>query len=375
MRRFYLVAAIACAVAVGAAYAPTAAAYSCSQCQDKCNGLPFGRGLCREGCKAICKAAKKVEDTVKPITRKVMEIGGRAFRLIRTAYSSAEELWEQIKNLRMPLAGRWSASKNRQDLRPKLADYGIEVKRQFHSTCMAHAMSSALEYATIPYLMADKALAKKALGKSDARGLNVSRFHIYYLSRHGLQACNPKTNTKFGSWALQAASWLQKDGTFDEKYWPFENWNPADVRKYGSCILAATNGRPPAAGLANRHFRIGEFYYLPGVPLPGKASIRRVSDIKGILEHGYPVVITVFTFPEDLWDGAGGKISLPKKVLTKPESAHYVLIVGFNDKTNRFTILNSWGTKWGDKGFGYLPYDYVRRYAIEGLFIKTSRVK
>jgi len=43
---------------------------------------------------------------------------------------------------------------------------------------------------------------------------------------------------------------------------------------------------------------------------------------------------------------------------------HSVLIVGYNDDTREFIFQNSWGTQWGDHGFGYFPYEYI----TEGLF-------
>lgn len=43
------------------------------------------------------------------------------------------------------------------------------------------------------------------------------------------------------------------------------------------------------------------------------------------------------------------------------EWSHAVLLVGYDDATRQFTFLNSWGEGWGDKGFGYLPYEYIEK--------------
>jgi C1A family cysteine protease len=43
---------------------------------------------------------------------------------------------------------------------------------------------------------------------------------------------------------------------------------------------------------------------------------------------------------------------------------HAVLIVGYDIHTHLFTFQNSWGTGWGDKGFGYLPFDYLASHGL-----------
>jgi C1A family cysteine protease len=37
---------------------------------------------------------------------------------------------------------------------------------------------------------------------------------------------------------------------------------------------------------------------------------------------------------------------------------HCVLFVGFSDPDGWVVFENSWGSRWADKGFGYLPYEY-----------------
>jgi len=38
---------------------------------------------------------------------------------------------------------------------------------------------------------------------------------------------------------------------------------------------------------------------------------------------------------------------------------HAVLAVGYDDTRRVFIIRNSWGEQWGDKGYFYMPYDFI----------------
>ncbi len=39
---------------------------------------------------------------------------------------------------------------------------------------------------------------------------------------------------------------------------------------------------------------------------------------------------------------------------------HAIMFTGYDNATKLVQFKNSWGTEWGDLGYGYLPYDYVR---------------
>jgi C1A family cysteine protease len=38
---------------------------------------------------------------------------------------------------------------------------------------------------------------------------------------------------------------------------------------------------------------------------------------------------------------------------------HAVAIVGYDMAKRVFIVRNSWGSKWGDRGYFYMPFDYV----------------
>ena len=39
--------------------------------------------------------------------------------------------------------------------------------------------------------------------------------------------------------------------------------------------------------------------------------------------------------------------------------AHALLAAGYDDSRNVFSVRNSWSANWGDKGYCYIPYDYM----------------
>jgi C1A family cysteine protease len=57
---------------------------------------------------------------------------------------------------------------------------------------------------------------------------------------------------------------------------------------------------------------------------------------------------------------------------------HAVLVVGYDDNIagtgkGGFKMVNSWGTTWGDNGFIYLSYEWVRRYVREVYYMRDIR--
>jgi C1A family cysteine protease len=36
-----------------------------------------------------------------------------------------------------------------------------------------------------------------------------------------------------------------------------------------------------------------------------------------------------------------------------------MLVIGYNDLSKRYLVMNSWGKEWGKNGYCYIPYSYL----------------
>jgi C1A family cysteine protease len=84
------------------------------------------------------------------------------------------------------------------------------------------------------------------------------------------------------------------------------------------------------------------------------------SQLKGCLASAYPFVFgfTVYESFESAQVAKTGHASLPKSG-EQAIGGHAVAAVGYDDSKQWFIVRNSWGNKWGMKGYFTLPYAYV----------------
>jgi GNAT superfamily N-acetyltransferase len=68
----------------------------------------------------------------------------------------------------------------------------------------------------------------------------------------------------------------------------------------------------------------------------------------------------------DAWFSVeGGKIP-ESSVHDAPIGSHSVLLIGYDDHLGQLKFQNSWGTTWGDRGFGYISYGLFQTTWTEG---------
>lgn len=100
-----------------------------------------------------------------------------------------------------------------------------------------------------------------------------------------------------------------------------------------------------------------------------------ISQLQMALKNGYPIVfgVSVYESFESLEAYNTGHISMPN-IDEKMLGGHAITLVGFNDKKRQFIFRNSWGNEWGDKGYGYIPYNYVTDPNLSGDFWIIEKV-
>lgn len=99
--------------------------------------------------------------------------------------------------------------------------------------------------------------------------------------------------------------------------------------------------------------------------IPSYKIIVSVDSILERLSNGFPVIIGMDVFEEfDSISKQDPNIKVPWRGAYSV-GGHSVLVVGYSIPKQQFIIKNSFGTDWGDNGYAYVPFDYVKNYVFE----------
>lgn len=91
-----------------------------------------------------------------------------------------------------------------------------------------------------------------------------------------------------------------------------------------------------------------------------KIDNTKLTLLKTCLNQGYPIVYGQTLYNSFMSDAVAntGVVPMPGQK-ESPVGGHCTVIAGYDDATSRFIVKNSWGTSWGDKGYFYMPYEYL----------------
>lgn len=106
-----------------------------------------------------------------------------------------------------------------------------------------------------------------------------------------------------------------------------------------------------------------------------KRVAQSLEQLKACLIEGFPIVFGFLVYEsfESPDVAKTGVMTMPgrhEQVL----GGHAVVCVGFDDDKKCFVIRNSWGTTWGDKGYFYMPYDYMTNVGLASDFWTVRKV-
>jgi C1A family cysteine protease len=206
-------------------------------------------------------------------------------------------------------------------------------------SCTANAGVGMIEY-----------FEKRAFGKY----LDGSRLFLYKTTRNLLNWTGDR-----GALIRKTMQAMVLFGVPPEEYWPY---NIANFDKEPQAFTYSFAG----------NYKTVSYYRLDSCDT-GKSREDLLNVIKAHLALGLPSMFGFTAYGSIAQAINNGKIPFPTEE-ERIEGGHAVMAVGFDDKLvihnsstrgpetkGALLIRNSWGTAWGEAGYGWLPYEYVRK--------------
>jgi C1A family cysteine protease len=227
-----------------------------------------------------------------------------------------------------------------------LRQWCSEVENQGDlGSCTAHAAVGMVEY-----------YENKAFG----RHIEGSRLFVYKTTRNLMGVVGDT-----GAWIRTTMGALVLCGVPAERYWPYttrKQPGPTEERTFDE------EPTPFVYAIADNYEALRYFCHDPRGKNVPPATV--LASVKKYLAADIPSMLGFLGFPSYNHSDVKGGVPYPCSG-EKAIWGHAVVAVGYDDgmvikntqcnkaTTGALLIRNSWGTGWGDKGYGWLPYEYV----------------
>lgn len=93
-----------------------------------------------------------------------------------------------------------------------------------------------------------------------------------------------------------------------------------------------------------------------------------LDDLKGQIANGNPVVVAM-RLPSSFHDLSGGETF---DDLGETHSRHAMVAVAYDDRRRAVRLINSWGSRWGDGGFGWVSYRALGAHLAEAYAVSLD---
>lgn len=89
--------------------------------------------------------------------------------------------------------------------------------------------------------------------------------------------------------------------------------------------------------------------------------LKNLLELKACLAMGLPFVFGFAVYDSALTDAVAksGEIPMPVRRIDRTTGGHAVLAVGYDDSEQMLLFRNSWGIRWGQDGYGTMPYAFL----------------